>query len=135
MFYVDATSKETVETDLKNLAQAKHIGETFDDACTWLRAQRSNWLILYDNADDVQLNLGQYIPNCSHGNFIITTRNREHLAHQRTRNSNYHVSCMSLEDAKELLIKASHQEISDDGDIDKCAAAIVKVQRPFKPSL
>ncbi|KAF8602623.1 FabD/lysophospholipase-like protein [Ceratobasidium sp. AG-I] len=126
VFYIDATSKETLEADLKSVVLAKHAGETLNDACTWFRSQKTNWLIFYDNADDTQLKLGQYIPNCSHGNFVITTRNRELLVYQRTPNSNYHVFRMSPEDARELLTKVSHQETIDDDDTDKQAAAIVK---------
>jgi len=34
-----------------------------------------NWLIILDNADDPSLSLSEFIPKCSHGSILITTRN------------------------------------------------------------
>ncbi|CAG8764906.1 13164_t:CDS:1, partial [Acaulospora colombiana] len=34
-----------------------------------------DWLLIYDNADDPDLDLRDYIPHCDHGSIFITTRN------------------------------------------------------------
>ncbi|KAK0618869.1 hypothetical protein B0T14DRAFT_478724 [Immersiella caudata] len=49
---------------------------------SWLeRKNLSRWLMVIDNADDAQLfsqpgNLGKWIPECTHGSVLVTTRNK-----------------------------------------------------------
>jgi tetratricopeptide (TPR) repeat protein len=37
--------------------------------------ENSEWLLVYDNVDDVKLDLNDFLPQCSHGFIILTTRN------------------------------------------------------------
>ncbi len=32
-----------------------------------------DWLLIFDNADDPKVDLSNYIPQCDHGNVIITS--------------------------------------------------------------
>ncbi|PVF91981.1 FabD/lysophospholipase-like protein [Serendipita vermifera] len=41
-----------------------------------LHSETDEWLYILDNADDPDLELNQYLPSCSHGAIIITSRNR-----------------------------------------------------------
>uniref|UniRef100_A0A0D2YC22 NB-ARC domain-containing protein n=1 Tax=Fusarium oxysporum (strain Fo5176) TaxID=660025 RepID=A0A0D2YC22_FUSOF len=74
-----------------------HEDSTFDALSTvrdWLESKESGkWLMVIDNADDMQLffphnepsklkantesGMGQFIPQCPHGNVLITTRNMQ----------------------------------------------------------
>ncbi|KAG9074011.1 hypothetical protein FS749_014471, partial [Ceratobasidium sp. UAMH 11750] len=110
VYPVDATSAQTIELDFKNIARAKNAGETIEDAFYWLKANESNWIILYDNADDARLDLRRYFPDCPHGNLLITTRNKNFIAYARGPRSDYAVSGLSPEDALDLLFKVSKQE-------------------------
>ena len=74
MFYVDASSESTINADLSNIALAKNIGSTHQDAIDWLSNLNEEWLLIFDNADDVKLPIQVYFPLCSYGNIIITTR-------------------------------------------------------------
>ncbi|KAJ7844962.1 hypothetical protein B0H13DRAFT_2286266 [Mycena leptocephala] len=74
-FFLDASTTETIETSLKNIASVKNIGNSSQDALKWLASNQEDWLLFYDNADDPKIDLNRFIPQCNHGNIIITTRN------------------------------------------------------------
>lgn len=125
VFCIDATSRESIESDLRDISKAKNPARPLEDACTWLATQKKNWLVLFDNADDAHLDLRQYIPRCLHGNILVTTSNKDLTTHARGTNSSYQVSSLPLEDAKELLVRLSGLETSV--VIDEQATALVKV--------
>lgn len=73
---VDASNRETITTDLKSIALAQKAGDTYQDALRWFCTTTEPWLLYLDNADDPDLPLHEFIPQCSHGNILITTRNQ-----------------------------------------------------------
>ena len=97
---------------MTNIALLNEIGETADDAVTWLTEKRENWLLLFDNADDIKLDLSRFFPSCSHGNILITTRNHETCVHAP--DFNYNVGSLTPEDARELLLRVIKQVITDE---------------------
>ena len=123
VFFIDATTAQTIDADLKNIALAKEIGENANDTVIWLAGKRKEWLLLFDNADDTTLNLSQFFPSCSHGNILITSRNRETIIHAPDFNS--HVGSLTLEDARDLLLGIIKQVITDEARV--LAEVIVKV--------
>jgi len=52
VFYVDASTRQTIRADLSQIALAKGIGESETATLDWLSRQRKEWLLLLDNADD-----------------------------------------------------------------------------------
>ncbi|KAJ7847141.1 hypothetical protein B0H14DRAFT_2357336 [Mycena olivaceomarginata] len=87
----------------------------------WLATKHEEWLLLFDNADDPEIDLNQFFPKCSHGNIIITTRNpalRVYGAHAL-------VSNMGEEEAVKLLLQSAAQQYSPINE--RFAAEIVKV--------
>ncbi|KAF7295750.1 hypothetical protein HMN09_01117300 [Mycena chlorophos] len=77
-FKIDATSSETIRADFKKIAKDHNLRDSVSAALDWLEAQRDEWILLFDNADDIKLNLQQYIPRCSQGNILITSHNSVH---------------------------------------------------------
>ncbi|KAF8224846.1 hypothetical protein L208DRAFT_1122411, partial [Tricholoma matsutake] len=75
VFFIDATTAQTIDADLKNITLGKEIGENANDTIIWLARKHEEWLLLFDNADNIMLNLSQFFPSCSHGNILITSRN------------------------------------------------------------
>src|SRR5882724_5750067 len=122
IFYVDASTKETISADLGQIALAKGIGESEQDTLDWLSMQRKEWLLLLDNADDPTLNIGLYIPRCSHGNILITSRNRDVCVYAP---QFCQVSDMKPEEARDLLLK--HARLNNTTEIEVPATKIVKV--------
>ncbi|KAJ7795198.1 hypothetical protein B0H14DRAFT_2920693 [Mycena olivaceomarginata] len=62
-------------TSFKNIAIANKIGNSLQDALLWLITSTEEWMLLFDNADDPNINLFPFFPQCTHGNIIITSRN------------------------------------------------------------
>ncbi|KAG8764149.1 hypothetical protein FRC12_008245, partial [Ceratobasidium sp. 428] len=128
VFYIDASSAETISTDLTAIAFVKKAGSTADDALTWLAARNRKWLMVFNNADNTSLDLQRYFPASSHGDVLITTRNRQMIniaGEIRTGvKAECQISGMQAEDAKELLLRASGIPLDD--DIDGYGAILVE---------
>ncbi|KAF8143453.1 hypothetical protein K438DRAFT_2109361 [Mycena galopus ATCC 62051] len=101
---VDASSTERIETGFKNIAIAKASGESWQDGLRWLLGKREPWLLFFDNADDPQVDLNNFVPRCNHGNIIITSRN------QGLKGYGAHALVSDLEelDAIALLLKSAN---------------------------
>src|SRR5882724_4847713 len=122
VFYVDASTKETIRADLSQIALAKGIGESETATLDWLSGQREEWLLLLDNADDPTLDLLSYFPLCSHGNILITSRNRDTCFNA---SQSCQVSDMRPEEAKDLLLKIARLDNTNENEA--LAATIVEV--------
>ncbi|KAJ7675168.1 hypothetical protein B0H17DRAFT_836212, partial [Mycena rosella] len=68
------------------------------------------WLIIFNNADDTHLNIVRYFPSGSHGNIIITSRNRDLCQHAHTE---YKVDRMDIYEATELLLSTARYEMTE----------------------
>ncbi|KAJ7840619.1 P-loop containing nucleoside triphosphate hydrolase protein, partial [Mycena leptocephala] len=120
-FFLDASTAAAIDTGLKSIATLKNIGNTSQDALKWLANNQEDWLLFYDNADDPKIDLHRFIPQCNHGNIIITSRNPSLRGYA---GAHFAVSDMEESDAVELLLKSAGQDISSAGE--NIAAEIVK---------
>ncbi|KAJ7817916.1 P-loop containing nucleoside triphosphate hydrolase protein [Mycena olivaceomarginata] len=107
-FFLDASTTETLDTSIKNIATMKNIGSSSQDALKWLCNRCEDWLLFFDNADDPEINMNNFFPQCNHGNIIITSRN----PNLRVYGAHSHVSDMEEPDAVALLLESSVQDIS-----------------------
>ena len=124
IFYIDATNQQTLEADLAMITPAD-VEKSVDGCKHWLATKHSqNWLLFFDNADDVQLNLAKFFPKCRFGNILITTRNPQLRIHA-DQGAAAKVADMNPEDAKNLLMQISWAEKTNENE--KLAAIIVKV--------
>ena len=89
----------------------------------WLTNNIEEWLLVLDNADDPSINLHDWIPECDHGNIIITTRNPGLCGYA---GSDSLVSDMQEEDAVALLLKTGGQKAT--AQTEQIAAEIIKVR-------
>ncbi|KAK7007364.1 P-loop containing nucleoside triphosphate hydrolase protein, partial [Favolaschia claudopus] len=120
VIYIDATNKQTAETDLQLLGP--ETVETAEAALLWLAStDHTQWLIVFDNADDITLDLAKFFPQCRFGNILITTRNPALCIHGTATQ----VSNMELGDATELLLKLAGRKAVGDNK-KELATAIVK---------
>ena len=124
IFYIDATNQQTLEADLATITPTD-VEKSVDASKHWLAIKHSqNWLLFFDNADDVQLNLAKYFPKCRFGNILITTRNPQLRLHA-DQGADAKVADMNPEDAQHLLMWMSRAKKTDENE--KLAAIIVKV--------
>src|ERR1700722_14002082 len=132
VFFIDATTVDTITADLRSIAIDKGVGNSekgWKDALNWLSKERKEWLLLFNNADDTGLNLRDYFPSCYHGNILITSRNRDVCQHATGRKSNCKVSGLTETDARCLLLEISGLiDEEHDDETERLASTIVKVR-------
>ena len=107
VFYIDATTRETISAGLTALAKAAGAGTTPDEALSWLVSQKQRWLLVLNNADNTGLNLHDFFPECTHGDILITTRNQQMINHATGPESYCRVGGMRPDDALELILKSA----------------------------
>jgi len=91
----------------------------------WLTAQPDgNWLLYFDNADDVNLKLKMFFPPSGSGNILVTTRNRE-LRQYATKDADANVKGMDPNDAINLLLHQARAERNEENIA--LAEAVVQV--------
>jgi len=124
IFYVDATNEQTIQTDLKAIVPGD-AKQSVDASLRWLSNQPDvNWLLYFDNADDVNLKLKRFFPPSGSGNILVTTRNRE-LRHHAVKDADANVKGMDPNDAINLLLHQARAERSVENTA--LAEAIVQV--------
>ena len=101
----------------------KSAGDSQQEGLLWLTSQVQAWLVVFDNADDPSINLQDFIPECDHGNIIITSRNPGLCVYA---GSDSLVSDMEEQDAVALLLKSATQKVT--AATEQIAAEIVKVR-------
>ncbi|KAJ6546287.1 hypothetical protein DFH09DRAFT_927396, partial [Mycena vulgaris] len=69
---------------------------------------QTEWLLLFNNADDTSINIRNFMPRCTHGNIVITTRNPELRVHAP--DSHHRLSDMEEADAIVVLLQSSLNE-------------------------
>ncbi|KAJ7791061.1 hypothetical protein B0H14DRAFT_2396004, partial [Mycena olivaceomarginata] len=74
-FFINSSSRQTLDTAFTNIAISQGMGKTSEDGSLWLISHVEEWILLFDNADDPDINLFPFFPRCTHGNIIITSRN------------------------------------------------------------
>ncbi|KAG6867062.1 hypothetical protein C0993_007129 [Termitomyces sp. T159_Od127] len=108
IYMINASSKESIEQFLTLLAQSANLTDkTPAAALTWLCHQKENWLMIFDNADDPDIDLNAFFPACNHGNIIITSRNEASKVYAPE--NHYKVREMSNEDSLAVFYKASQR--------------------------
>ncbi|KAJ7105285.1 hypothetical protein C8R44DRAFT_858632 [Mycena epipterygia] len=107
IYFIDSSTQQTIENDLATVALAKQIGKAAKDTLLWLSHQHREWLIVFNNADDIHLNLVKFFPAGSHGNILITSRNPDLGQHAQAKHK---VDRMELEDARDLLLSTADYE-------------------------
>ncbi|KAJ7463313.1 P-loop containing nucleoside triphosphate hydrolase protein [Mycena latifolia] len=122
IFHIDASTIETIAAGLKNIATIKSAGNSSEDALQWLISNQEEWLLLFDNADDPKINLNDHLPQCSHGNILITSRNPGLCVYA---GAHFTVAEMEEIDAVKLLLRSAAQDSTDDKK--QTATEIVKV--------
>lgn len=102
VFFIDTGTLGTIDLCFRSLAAAKQAGNTTEHALQWLAAQHTEWLLLFNNADNPDINLQKFFPCCTWGNIVITTRNSELQVHAPE--SHHRLLDMEESDAMVLLL-------------------------------
>jgi tetratricopeptide (TPR) repeat protein len=108
VFFIDASSDSSIKADLRNAIQCieGHQQDTEQDALYFLSAHLES-LLIFDNADDPNVNLTRSFPNSYKGTVVITSRLRS-LGELSTLH-HLHLGEMSRDEALETLVKAARR--------------------------
>ncbi|KAJ7639205.1 hypothetical protein FB45DRAFT_1001147 [Roridomyces roridus] len=128
-FFVNASSSETLNNSFMNIAISQRFGQTPEAGIQWLISEHKEWTLLFDNADDPKLKLLPFLPQCTHGKFIITSRNPQLAVYGPASHSQ--VGDLDEEHAALLLLTRALQEHPDKNhklamDIVQAGAYIAK---------
>ncbi|KAJ7648001.1 hypothetical protein FB45DRAFT_212097 [Roridomyces roridus] len=121
-FFVNASSSEALNTSFMNIAISQGFGATPEAGFQWLISKNKEWILLYDNADNPNLNLQPFFPHCTHGNIIITSRNPQLAAYGPASHSQ--VGNLDEKNAALLLLARAVKENTDENH--KLALGIVQ---------
>ncbi len=127
IFWVDSTSYETLETSFASLGLLAGKGASWPGAIHWLSQCSKPWLLIFDNADDPDMDLSKYVPSSGKGHIVVTTRNPE--ASVYATEGCIKLSGMDPEEAITLLLRSAYPEPdtkSRDPTKKKDAGAIAK---------
>ncbi|KAJ7278555.1 hypothetical protein C8J57DRAFT_1577315, partial [Mycena rebaudengoi] len=113
VFFLDASTIDTIKSGLKNIALTRSIGSEADDTSRWLASSEDDWLLIFDNADDPSINLFHYFPQRSSGNILITSR----ILYVHAPDSHHHITDMEEEDAVRLLLASAIQPSTSETEI------------------
>ncbi|KAK0214737.1 P-loop containing nucleoside triphosphate hydrolase protein [Armillaria nabsnona] len=112
VWFFDATSDTTLAADFKKLGKAAGIGELVNDVRDFLGRMQEDWLLIFDNADDVNVKLSKYIPQCNHGNIIITSCLTK-INEIASSGGHLDFSDLKQSEAVNLLLKHAHQDLDN----------------------
>ncbi|PVF99297.1 hypothetical protein CPB86DRAFT_796703 [Serendipita vermifera] len=129
IFFIDGSSLTSLRADL--IARVRSVSSEysevmFKEAMSFLcNPAQPNWLIIYDNVEDVGLDMTPYLPQCNHGSIIITTRN--HSLGTLATDKSLHISLdvMSPAEATKAILKSARLEQSEKKN-QEAAGAIAK---------
>jgi hypothetical protein len=138
VFWITAGSDETTKSDdiakrtdgIKRefIRAAEFASETkglsFEAAKLWFENTTHTWLLIMDNADDVDINYNHFLPSSGKGSIIMTTRNHGCTTYGTAGDQKFEK--LEFEDAVTLLLKACGEE-TDRKDHEKDAKAVVEV--------
>ena len=112
MFWIDASSLESIDMSLKGIssipaAQASYLGGSAASVLQWISGIQEEWLIVFDNADNLPPDVvAKFIPPGNRGNILITSRNRS-MGRLIAFENVIEINEMEEADAVTLLLKAS----------------------------
>ncbi|CAE6447651.1 unnamed protein product [Rhizoctonia solani] len=131
IIFVDAASRQKIEDTLRDFARANNLGSTHTRTLQFLQGTHDRWLLVLDNADDPLLNTLDYIPRCSHGSILITTRLAGMTFYARPPTSVFPISRMNSEEAVSLLLKVVNIRAPRGLEIDTDRQAAEALVRDF----
>ncbi|KAG8631480.1 hypothetical protein KVT40_000620 [Elsinoe batatas] len=120
VFWVDVSSKEQAKTAFLDIAQRlKIIAQTASEVKRALENLRQPWLLVLDNADDVDFDYSEFLPSGRQGYILMTSRIAECSKYATSTGLHEELSELGKDDAKRLLLKAAradlnHRQAEDD---------------------
>ena len=110
VFWVDASSSESIEMSIAGMSAAQDCGVDGSvlSVLQWISSIQEGWLIVFDNADNLSPEaVANFFPPGNRGNILITSRNQSMGRVVTLLENSIEISEMEEPDAITLLLKAS----------------------------
>lgn len=109
VFWVDVGTKEDAKNGFALIAQALEwpAESTVKETLQALANKKEHWLLILDNADDVDYDYSNYIPSGTHGAIIITSRNHECSNYSTAAENTVPLDELDADHARRLLLRTS----------------------------
>jgi hypothetical protein len=106
VFFIDATTKATLDSSFIAISKAKGIGNTPLQARDWISNLSEPSFLLVDNADDPGINLYDYVPSSTRCHILITSRLQDSgYNYGGGLESSINLDALSREEAEDLLVR------------------------------
>ena len=101
-YIVDASSHATIMASFASIARHAGIPDVdINVVLDWLSKNTQEWILIFDNADNRDVQLRPFFPKSHRGNILITTRNADY----ETLAPSLEVSILEESAAVALLLK------------------------------
>ncbi|RFU34865.1 hypothetical protein B7463_g1450, partial [Scytalidium lignicola] len=78
IFWVDATDDGSIKQGIIDSAKAVRKEEmSYEDGKLWFSNLDKSWLLILDNADNINIDYSEFFPSGNYGTILLTTRNKE----------------------------------------------------------
>ncbi|KAF7681063.1 hypothetical protein GT037_000039 [Alternaria burnsii] len=121
VFWLRADSKQSILQSFHDIAIALRLingrrnyshTQSAGLVMEWLAKPETQWLLIFDNADEVDI-IAPYIPESKNGATVITTRHPELRSPSATSPAFYHVQPLSITDSQSFLQRSTHLKLED----------------------
>jgi hypothetical protein len=126
VFWIDASSPERANQTFGDIAETVGLEKNQKSVLHWLSNLDHSWLLIIDNADDEDVPLERYFPKGDRGNILVTTRNPAYKMHGNIGPQYYEFRGLELDEATQLLLKASQAPVPWDSSCKSLALRITE---------
>lgn len=77
IFFIDASSASSIEQGLLAISRKCKIEQSVEGIKRWFSNKNRGWLLIFDRADDPQLDVAKFFPVDNRGAILVSTRNPE----------------------------------------------------------
>ncbi|QRV96595.1 nephrocystin-3 protein [Ceratobasidium sp. AG-Ba] len=124
--YIDASSIEKIAYSLRSCATTQRLDQRDKNIIEYLEGSQQPWLLVFDNVDDPNISLSDYIPTTSNGKILIITCDRDLSFLAWDELPSCHISRLPRKDALKLLSNTSQQLGTCVIDEEEGASKLVK---------
>ena len=126
IFWIDGRSETSITNGFATIARTcGNHDESREGVILWLQNTSHSWLLILDNADNMDLDMAQFLPAGRNGNILITTRLDDCAGLQTVGEAHY--ERLNKETAIKLLFKACKNKLGSRIDHKDNARAVVEL--------
>lgn len=126
IFWINASSDELANQTFQDIAKIGGVADNMSAAKYWLSNLKYRWLLIIDNADNLQVKLDHYFPEGERGHVLLTTRIPAHRDYGTVGSQFLHFEGLNQNDGNDLLLKAASKPLPPDSLTERLATSITQ---------